>query len=358
MRKISLEDAHKYIGSKIESPVFFKGFVLVDKGTPLTPDLISRLEDIKEAVPVLFIDMDVEASSQEFFSAESFSRIQKRVEDVVNSLAFGEASDISAVTEITSSILKSLLGGPMARDLNLDSLLLHLDSIPAHSLNVAILSALLAIRSSRFQRNIIEQITLGALLHDIGRLRQQIDFNQDWNSLPWSEKIKHPVIGYELVKNNPAIDESVRKIILLHHVWERPAESYDATQKGYLSYPFSYNGKTFGEGSKGLPISIVQVADDFEIMTNLSNPEPISKKKAIDIIVQQAERTYGEAALLLAKYITPYGVGDVVTLTNGLQAVVLRQTSNNLRPVVKIISGKTAGKIIDLTQKLFLRIVD
>lgn len=356
MKKIPTTQINSYLGVRTAKDVFFHGFCLVPKGTVIDTSMVDKLAGIRELVPYLFLDLEEEATVVSPFAAETISQLKQRVKVVLKNYSFEGMEDIETVSGIMESIVSGLFNNQSLSGLNLDTFFIHQPDLYSHCLNTAIISALLAIKSSRFQRWIIEQITLGALLHDVGAAKIADDLGCEWEDVPFDKRLEHPVVGYELLKDNDFLPDAVKKIVLMHHVWERPEDSFDAGKGVYLSYPQSYKDRILMPATKGLPVSIVQVADIFENLTNLSGESHFSKRKAISTIIENAEKIYGEGALLLGTYISPFGVGDEVHLNNNQTAVVIKQTSSPLRPVIKYTSR--SEKVIDLRKAPHLKIMD
>jgi HD-GYP domain-containing protein (c-di-GMP phosphodiesterase class II) len=98
-----------------------------------------------------------------------------------------------------------------------------------------------------------QTIEYGAILHDIGLLsiparilnKREALTGEEWNMIR-----KHPVIGYNLLRGIPSLNQ-VSKLILYHH------ERYDG--KGY---PCGLKGETIPMGAR-----LIAVADAFDNMT-------------------------------------------------------------------------------------------
>jgi HD-GYP domain-containing protein (c-di-GMP phosphodiesterase class II) len=98
-----------------------------------------------------------------------------------------------------------------------------------------------------------QTIEYGAILHDIGLLsvparilnKREALTGEEWNMIR-----KHPVIGYNLLRGIPSLNQ-VSKLILYHH------ERYDG--KGY---PCGLKGETIPIGAR-----LIAVADAFDNMT-------------------------------------------------------------------------------------------
>lgn len=355
MRKIPVASINDYMGEHVARDVFFRGFCLIPAGTELDSETAAKLYQIKEVVPFLFIDKEEEVEVTSPFIEEVAEQLRQRVELVMKSYSFEGIEDVDVVSSIMESIVAGLTQNKTLSGFNLDTFFAHQPDLSAHSFNTAIIAALLAIKSARFQRWIIEQITLGALLHDIGLAKILNDTGKTTSELSEDELHSHPIVGYNILKDSEYLPAAVKKIVLMHHVWEDPSASY-RKDLGYLSYPESYEDRVLMPSTKGLPVSIVQVADTFESLTNLSGVAQMSKSAAIKKIMSEAEKVYGEGAILLGTYISPYGVGDEVKLNNGKSAVVVRQTTSPNRPVIKYLDNK--GKMVDLRKAPHLKITE
>lgn len=347
--------AEKYEGEKIARDVFFRGFCLLPAGTTLDATVVSKLYQVEEVVPFIFVDVEEEANVTSPFTQEIVEQLRQRVELVMKNYSFEGIEDVEVVSSIMESIVTSLLNNETFAGFNFDTFFAHQPDLCAHSFNTAVIATLLAIKSARFQRWIIEQITLGALLHDIGLAKILNDTGKKEEELTREEFHRHPITGFEILKDSDYLPAAVKKIVLMHHVWEEPGNSY-SKDVGYLSFPQKYGDKVLAPSSKGLPVSIVQVADAFEDLTNLSGEVRMSKAAAIKHIMGDAVKIYGEGAVLLGTYISPYGVGDEVLLNNGRQALVIQQTTAPNRPIIKYLDNK--GKVVDLRKAPHLRVVD
>lgn len=124
-----------------------------------------------------------------------------------------------------------------------------------HSNNVANYSKAIA-EELKLKQNICENIYIGGLLHDIGKIGISETVLNKSSKLTAEEfyHIKqHPTIGYELVKHIKSFEKSgILNMILYHH------ERYDGT-----GYPKGLKGEEIP-----LEARIMAVADAFDAMTS------------------------------------------------------------------------------------------
>jgi HD-GYP domain-containing protein (c-di-GMP phosphodiesterase class II) len=351
-KTIKLESAYDYLGSILTEPVIFRSFELVPSGTKLTWDLINRLHDIKSEVPFLYIDdLDIPKKEVKTLSTYTMNELYSKVRSLMSYYSYDTLEDVDVVAEIIES---TIVGLRNSVNFDLDAYLLKFNDIYSHTLNTTVVATLLAIKSGQFSNWIIQQLALGSLLHDIGYIKLMEKYNVDsiFDLTP-EQQMEHPVVGYELVVNDEYISDMAKKIILMHHFWCHPEESFDADKGYYLSYPSRYKDKEIPVWSKSLSVSIVHVASDFEHFINTTEPDRISKKAAIKKILAGREIIYGDAALLLANYISPYSVGDKVKLSNGRIGEVVAMTPLANCPVVLV-----NNKEIDLAKNKMITISD
>ncbi len=135
--------------------------------------------------------------------------------------------------------------------------LLHVASfnyyVYTHSLNVFTFATALAMRMG-FEEDGLQQISMGALLHDLGKgeIDQTIlNFPGKLNQSQWMEIKKHPTFGYERLARENGVSRTVLDIVRHHH------EKLDGS-----GYPDGLSGEDITTGAR-----ISAVADIFDALT-------------------------------------------------------------------------------------------
>ncbi len=89
-----------------------------------------------------------------------------------------------------------------------------------HGLNVALLAVMLS-KKLNFNDAQLSDITLAALLHDIGKTRLPKEFHNSFstNAVTQSNKMYelHPELGYKILKNEMRLSEEICVVALEHH---------------------------------------------------------------------------------------------------------------------------------------------
>ncbi|WP_198471313.1 HD-GYP domain-containing protein [Acetomicrobium sp. S15 = DSM 107314] len=195
-----------------------------------------------------------------------------------------------------------------------------------HSLNVALLSGFLASRLRPGDNVLVNKITTGILLHDLGKAKVPLHILNKPARLTDAEFaiIKtHPVKGFELALQQGIRDEEVLTVVRGHH------ERWNGN-----GYPDRLRGEAIP-----LPARIAAVADVFDALTtNRIYKEAESPKNAISIIVGDAGNHFDPGVvreLLLSLGLYPPGV--TVELSDGSVGVVVSTFPGDLvRPTVML----------------------
>lgn len=85
-----------------------------------------------------------------------------------------------------------------------------------HPLNVAIVSGLIA-KKLEYSPRAFEELILAALLHDVGKLKIELDGESAILSMNEEELKEHTTIGYKMIKEDFGLSESIAKVALEHH---------------------------------------------------------------------------------------------------------------------------------------------
>ena len=85
-----------------------------------------------------------------------------------------------------------------------------------HPLNVAVISGLIA-KKLEFSPNAVDELLLAALLHDIGKLKINIEGSSAILTTNEDEVKNHSVIGYKMIKDTFGLSEVIAKVALEHH---------------------------------------------------------------------------------------------------------------------------------------------
>ena len=248
--------------------------------------------------------------------------------------------DLDRCKEIAVEMVGEIIERGMA-NIDFKDLKSYSNHTYSHSVNVAITCCLMGIARG-FNDTDLYDLCVAALLHDLGKLHIPDDIINKPGKLTKDEYeiVKtHPVISYNLVKDNPAIAMESKTAILFHH------ENVDGS-----GYP-----KGVGKVEMTHFTNILHVADVFDALT-ASRPykEPYSPFEACEYLMGGCGIMFDKATVeLLTRAVPLYPKGTEVLLSNGMRGLIFDNTGvHNLRPITRLPNGSS----IDLAQRQNLSI--
>ena len=212
-----------------------------------------------------------------------------------------------------------------------------------HSVNVAIIGNLIG-KWLDLGKEDIKILTLGGLVHDIGKLKidkKILDKPEKLTEEEFEEVKKHPSYSHKILTEMGYNEEKLLRAVTLHH------EREDGT-----GYPL-------GIKSKNIPIhsKIIAIADIFDAMT--SNRVYDKKMNIFKVMEKIQKETFGKldykmVTLFIKKFLEFY-IGSEVTLNTGDKAKILNFNSFEITKPI-LMTGE--GKIIDTSRVRTVEIVD
>ena len=290
------------------------GRVAVTKGEPLSPAIagLLRSHSLFRLCADLSVQTDVYRNSK-LFESKDYLAAELAVEESLHSLERHEGIDLRALQR-------------------------HDPYTFRHSLNVGRLSYLIG-KHINLPDLVLEQIVLGALLHDIGKLTVPADLLKKTGRLLPEEYVlikTHPINGF-LKLQEVDLPAEVTRIVQQHH--ER------------------WNGQGYPLGLQGEQIhlyaQIVGIADVFDALTSARSYRPaIPPYHALEIIIKLRDRDFSPNIVsCLLDAVTLYPPNCLIHLNTGeLGKVVSYDKNFPTRPRVLVNSESSPDNplVLDL----------
>ena len=290
------------------------------------------------------------------------SNARSAVERIFSGIKTGAPLDSPAIRTVVITILDRLTNNPAAM-LTLTQLeqMMRLDTdLLAHAVDVCIVSLIVG-RAQGLDDDALEQLGMGALLHDIGETRLPQNLLHKPGRLREQDLALlrlHPRIGLAILSSAGPLPSIARAVIAEHH------ERLDGS-----GYPDGLKGSRIA-----LPSQIVGLVDNYDAMaSNRGGRPPLSPDQSVRQLFQlglkhQYDRTLVE---LLIQCLGVYPFGSLVELSTGERAVVYAvNPSERLRPCVKLIADSHGHpypepRLVDLAEartgepaRTILRVLD
>ena len=277
MRKVST----KYLkaGMKIARSVYdSRGRLLLADGLELTESLIRRLSEME--IGFLYVEDELFAGDvplcgivNQRTRIKSVKLLKETFKDLKNKICINMQKE-----EIINSLIEEILGN-CGTLINFYEIRTYDAYTFCHSVNVCILSLLIGIILG-YDRQKLKDIGIGALLHDIGKIkisRKILNKREDLTSEELRQIRRHPTEGFNILRRFQDIPLLSANIVLQHH------ERLDGG-----GYPYRLSGDEIHEYAR-----IVMIADVFDAMTShrpYRAAYPVVQ--AADFIALQAGRVF------------------------------------------------------------------
>ncbi|MGE5544400.1 MAG: HD-GYP domain-containing protein [Bacillota bacterium] len=320
------------------------GKVLLAAGMRITPKYIKRLVEVGIASVYVKDSLLGELDNiPDVLSEKSRLETTQLVKDSFLALETNQRINIKAVREIVDSIIDELLAN---RDVlfHLTDIRSYDDYTFSHSVNVCLLALMTAITLGYDQLK-MKELGIGALLHDIGKIRVSKEILTKPGQLtPEEHEVirQHPQYGYEILRTYDDVPLLSAHVSLQHH------ERWDG--KGY---PRGLSGEQIHEHAR-----IVAVADVYDALLADRPYRPAYSVNQAVTIISRMSKTYFQPRTVaaLVSNIAVFPIGSVVMLSSGHVGVVVDVNKNApTRPIIKVLFDQYSNQMlkpheIDLTR--------
>nr|WP_315409458.1 HD-GYP domain-containing protein [uncultured Selenomonas sp.] len=310
-----------------------KGAPFLVRGTPLTDRYIYRLRQL--SIP----ELHVTSLSSNFQLqpppdiVEERTRVQA-VDNVAETFREAEENgrfDMTRLEKCADFLVRDI----MAKKKNLvqiTDIRLHDSYTFSHSVNVAVLSTMLGDLCGYSKRK-LQIITLGGLLHDIGKLAVPTPILNKSGSLTAGEfKIirRHPSEGRKILKELTSPIASILAIIAVQH-----HEHLDGS-----GYPYHVRGKSIHPYSR-----ITAIADVYDALTSVRPYKRAYKPNVVYRMMMQNSTGHFDMDRLRLFFdnVAIYPVGTVMKTQLGYAIVKKVVFGHTLAPVVIVFADKNGN---------------
>ena len=309
-----------------------KGAAFLVRGTPLTDRYIYRLRQL--SVP----ELHVTSLSADFQLPPPPDVIEERtrvqaVDSVAETFRQAEVNgqfDMNLMEQCADLLVRDI----MAKKKNLvqiTDIRLHDSYTFSHSVNVAVLATMLG-NLCGYSKSKLQVITLGGLLHDIGKLAVPTPILNKTSSLTADEfKIirRHPIEGRKLLKEINSPIASILAIIAAQH-----HEHLDGS-----GYPYHVRGKSIHPYSR-----ITAIADVYDALTSARSYKRAYKPNVVyQMMMNNSPGHFDMDRLrLFFDNVAIYPVGTVMKTQLGYAIVKKVVFGHTLAPIVVVFADKTS----------------
>ncbi len=317
--------------------------LLLRKGLALTASQILKIRQL--GFQGVYIDDDISSDIQiaHVISDELKQRAKQEVRsmfvDAETSRGRKVLSNTDRLRDVISNIVDEILHNRNTM-VNIVDIRTYDDYTFSHSINVAVLSCVIGTVLGLSYRA-LNNLTLGALMHDIGKVfidKRIINKPGKLTPEELEQAKRHSLLGYNYLCANKSIPEEARLVALMHH------EQFCGN-----GYPSGLSGSQINLFSR-----IVCIADVYDaLVSDRPYRRAMLPSDAVEYIMCGYNTMFDpDIVSAFTKRVAPYPIGTCVRLSTGEVGVVVNNFDTNcLRPRIRLIQdNKPTDEYINLAQ--------
>lgn len=317
-------------GEELARPVTTPDYqILLSAGTKLRKEYIEKLKEI--GIREVYVKEEANTEEVVLLKEEIEESFKIRVKEIIEKHTYNHSEELVELSKTADNIIINLLQEEEVVERIYD-IKERSSDIYEHSITICSLAILTSLKM-KIPQNIIHDIGVSSLLHDLGLRYLTIDYtDQDINRLSdieLSEYKKHPIYAYSALKNEPWISERSKNTILYHH--ER------------------LNGTGYPLRATDIPLEtrIVSVCDAFDELICGIGCKRIKVYEAINYLKDNRGILFDGAIVdMFLEFTAVYPAGSYVMTSEGELGIVLRQNKNCPdRPFIKIVYNKMGNMV-------------
>lgn len=284
-----------------------------------------QLESIAESGKTKIPERQVSLAEEMSRAKNTFTEATRVIRGVMDDIRLGRQIELGA----SKAVVEKITGSVMRNGNAMQSMrrLKHYDDYTfLHSVSVCTMLTTFA-KAVGLDVATTHDVALGALLHDIGKMRVNLALLNKPAKLSDEEFLhmkSHVVLGSDLLRQMPGVPQIAFEPLELHH------ERFDGS-----GYPNRLKGMEISQ--VGRMTAIVDVYD--AITSDRCYHRPMGPAEAIRKLFEWSKFHFDpELVQVFVKSVGIYPVGTLVRLESGRLGIVIEQRESNLlTPVVRVV---------------------
>jgi len=325
MRQVSVSRLKEgdIIGRSIYSG---KGQILLGRGIKLSHLYINRLQELGISFVYIEDELSKDVAIEDVISEENRRQAMATIEQCSEAIRVGKDFSGLDVKQAVNKIIEDIL---FQKDILLS--LIDIRSIDnhmfSHAVSTCVVSTVLG-KSMGLNRDKLEALAMGALLHDIGTVNIDVSLLRKRESFTSEELLiykAHTQKGFDIIRKKHEFSIISAHIAFQHHEWI-DGHGYPRGLTIQSLHPLA---------------QIVAISDFYDLLINGGPGQArILPHDAFEIIMASANKRFShDLVLSLLKNITAYPTGCTVRLNTGEIGIVIDQNKSlPMRPIVRVFS--------------------
>lgn len=308
--------------------VYKQGCVYLKAGQRNICRYDERLKDLGVDYVYVFDEASEDIDIPETVNEETRLRCQDALRNAFETIENNTPIDVNLFTSPVNALMEEIIYNKDVQ-VNLTDISSMDEYTFGHSVSTAVYSLLIGTELN-LPKPELQELAMGAVLHDVGKVKldPRILFKEGKLTDSEFESVKaHPRYSYEILRYCRNMTQKAKMIAFTHH------ERLDGS-----GYPQGLKGEKLSDFSR-----IAAIADVYDALsTNRCYRDKWPTNKVVDFLMKYAGTEFDEIMVAaLIKKIAIYPNGSEVRLSDGTYGLVARQNAKMpFRPVVKVIRDK------------------
>jgi HD-GYP domain-containing protein (c-di-GMP phosphodiesterase class II) len=310
------------------------GNILLRAGVKLTDKYISKLKEL--GVFYVYVederldDISVEDEKLSDLKAVTMKNMANIMKNVTAGDKKGTKDSLAVVEELVDHIIQMGDVNKSLYDIQTYDNYTYL-----HSIDTGIMATFLGL-SMNLKESELKELSIGAILHDIGKTKIDSDIITKPGKLTeeeFQEIRQHPTYGKNILEKNFSISSEILKAVEHHH------ERVDGN-----GYPYGLKLHQISKFAK-----IISVCDVYDAVSNdRSYRQKFNPIDAYELILAGCGNAFDEEIVKnFKKTFSVFPLGVCLKLSNGVEGYVIKQNKNFPdRPVVRVLYESETRKPI------------
>lgn len=313
------------------------GRILLSAQVKLKPYYIERIKEL--GISSVYIDDDIskDVVIEESISDKTRQMGKHAVKEMIEGYCREGKSDNSSVMKSVNSVIEDVLSNRNVL-INVAEISASDNNIYSHCVNVCVLATIIGTHMG-YGMSKLNDIAMGAMLHDIGKIKIMNDKKlvaelKTKEELDKYIKLMHPKVGYDILGEQHVWNAHVKVAVLMHH------ERSDGS-----GYPLKLKSDEINQIAK-----IVAICDVFDnLISGRSSGKCKTVYEVIEYLIGMSNIYFDEE--MVRKFTAniaafPTGSG-VILSSNEKGLVVMQNNSMPMRPVVKVLYDKAGNLLLE-----------
>lgn len=313
--------------------------IILPENTVLSKGYINTIMEL--GILEVFVRGDKEIETIELLKTEVKIGVTAKVKDILERYVYQESNnELMVLAETADRIIENIMSDERVVEKVYDIRERSTD-LYEHAINVCSTAILTGLKME-LSDEIIHDIGVGCLLHDIGLREVTMDYaNMDVSQLSeeqLTEYKKHPIYGFSSIQNEDWVSDITKEIVLSHH--ERLDGSGFPLHKKEIS----------------IPCGIVSVCDVFdEMICGISTPQ-VKVHEAIEYLKYFQKTQFDDKIVeVFLSFTAVYPSGSYVKTNKGEIAIVLSQNLGfQSRPMLKMVKDQNGN---DYSEEVIVNLI-